>query len=52
VESRLPWFAELAGLPVRTSFEGGKAERLQVIERTNRQHPDHDTQVWPPEGVS
>jgi hypothetical protein len=52
VESRLPWFAELAKLPVRTTVEGGKAERLQVIERTNRQHPDHDTQVWPPAGAS
>ncbi len=51
VESRLPWFAELAELPVRTTVEGGKAERLRVIERTNRQHPDHDTQAWPPEGA-
>ncbi len=52
VESRLPWFAELAFLPVRTTVEGEKAERLRVIARTKRQHPDHDTQVWPPEGAS
>ena len=52
VESRLPWFAQLASLPVRTTVEGEKAERLRVIARTKRQHPDHDTQVWPPEGAA
>ncbi len=51
VESRLPWFAELAELPVRATLEGEKAERLRAIERTNRQHPDHDTATWPPEGA-
>ena len=50
VESRLPWFGELADLPVRTTVEGEKAERLRVIERTNRQHPDHDTASWPGAG--
>ena len=49
VESRLPWFEELAGLPIRTTGDAEKAERLRLIERSNHQHPDHDTDTWPPE---
>ena len=46
-ESRLPWLHELADLPVR---EEGAAQSdwLGKIERSNRQHPDHDTAEWPP----
>ncbi len=49
VESRLPWFEELAGLPVRGTVDAEHAERLRLIERSNHQHPDHDTDTWPPE---
>jgi hypothetical protein len=49
VESRLPWFDQLPGLPVRTTADAQKAERLRQIEQTNHQHPDHDTETWPPE---
>ena len=48
VESRLPWFGELADLPVRETMEDERTERLRLIARTNHQHPDHDTRIWPP----
>jgi hypothetical protein len=43
VESRLPWFESLAGLPERKPDE---APWLAAI--VSRQHPDHDTDAWPP----
>jgi hypothetical protein len=52
IESREAWLAEIIGLP--TAIPGaesiGAAEirtRFAEIERTNRQHPDHDTDQWP-----
>ena len=47
VESRLPWFGELAGLPERST---DTPERLQQIASSNHQHPDHDTQDRKPGG--
>lgn len=41
--SRMPWFAELAGLPVRSDIEAP-----WLAEVVSYQHPDHDTAVWPP----
>ena len=46
IEGRLPWFAELAGLPERTTEAGDTPERLSLIAQSNRQHPDHDTRDW------
>jgi hypothetical protein len=51
VESRMPWFSELATLP---ATESGKnkdddPEFYENIRRSNRQHPDHDTASWPPQ---
>ena len=47
VESRLPWFEDLAGLPTRTP-----AEQAQYAgwagSIVSRQHPDRDTDAWPP----
>jgi len=52
IEARMPWFAELAGLPESTTDAAAAdydfQEELAVIAATNRQHPDHDTQTWPP----
>jgi hypothetical protein len=52
-ESRMPWFAELAGLPEDTTQSAGEksgfSDELAVIAATNHQHPDHDTEIWPPE---
>jgi hypothetical protein len=51
VESRMPWFSELATLPATESGknEGNDPEICDNIRRSNRQHPDHDTDIWPPQ---
>jgi hypothetical protein len=49
LESRLPWLDEIVRLPVREDAGEETGEKLAAIARTNRQHPDHDTDVWPPE---
>jgi hypothetical protein len=41
--SRLPWFAELASLPERPD---DAAPWLATV--VSRQHPDRDTESWPP----
>ena len=46
VESRMPWFSELAMLP---ATEADDPETCENIRRSNRQHPDHDTATWPPQ---
>lgn len=51
IESRMFWFSELARLPGReTDAEGqaGRQRHLAILE-SNRQHPDYDTDHWPPE---
>ncbi len=47
VESRVPWFAELAALPEARTDEAVAPELLAGIE--SRQHPDRDTEAWPPQ---
>jgi hypothetical protein len=52
LESREPWFGEIAGLPGTVSGdgdngEGDTPERFELIRNTNRQHPDHPTEDWP-----
>lgn len=53
-ESRMPWFADLADLPNRgeTGTYGDDAGWADAIAASNRQHPDHETDHWPPEGWS
>jgi hypothetical protein len=46
-ESRLPYFAALGGLPGETTTEEDDPEDVVRIRASNRQHPDHDTEVWP-----
>jgi hypothetical protein len=48
VEGRVPWLAEVLMLPATVTGAGDVAERYDGIRQTNRQHPDHDTAVWPP----
>jgi len=50
-ESRLPWFAALAVLPGDATTEEQKPALTTWIAATSRQHPDHDTLVWPPAGA-
>jgi len=47
IESRLPWFETLPSLPPHRTEDLGSAERLAGIE--NFQHPDQDTETWPPD---
>ncbi|MBV5263054.1 GFA family protein [Pinisolibacter aquiterrae] len=47
VESRMPWFHELATLPGRPPEQQAKAEGF-FAEIVSYQHPDHDTAEWPP----
>ena len=44
--SRMPYFEELAGLPVHPMDEPQAAAHLARI--ISYQHPDHDTTDWPP----
>ncbi len=49
-ESRMPWFHELVALPGETTeADTDESGRLAHIKATNHQHPDHDTDQWPPE---
>jgi hypothetical protein len=51
-ESREPWLAEIMSLPGTKTGEGDNGvgdtpERFEQIRRSSKQHPDHDTMVWP-----
>jgi hypothetical protein len=48
VRTKMPWFAELDDLPVAGLGDALPAE--EVHRRTPHQHPDHDTETWPPAG--
>jgi hypothetical protein len=43
---KLPFFDGLAALPVRTEYSPGWHEFMASL--VSHQHPDHDTQTWPP----
>jgi hypothetical protein len=47
VESRIGWLKGLDALPARTPAEVA-AQDAKYGPRTSRQHPDHDTETWPP----
>jgi hypothetical protein len=50
-ESRMPWFLEIVNVPDKgTSVEIDGPERVSEVAASNRQHPDHDTETWPPAG--
>ena len=47
LESRLCWFASLPSLPDEGETGAGEnADWASSIARSNRQHPDHDTDDW------
>jgi hypothetical protein len=48
IESRLPQVAQLPRLPNFSTTEEDDPEGAADIRRTSRQHPDHDTDRWPP----
>ena len=48
IEGRMPWFSELPAVPDQGETEAGdSAAWAAAIRASNRQHPDHDTAVWP-----
>ncbi|MEZ5810970.1 MAG: GFA family protein [Rhizobiaceae bacterium] len=50
IEAKLPWFGELDRLPgAATEDDKNQAALVADIATTNHQHPDHDTDQWPPE---
>lgn len=50
LQGRMPWFAELTSVPDEGETGGGPdVDWVVAIRRSNRQHPDHDTEIWPQE---
>lgn len=51
IESKMPWFGKLEGLPAAATEDEAFLDDvpLEDIQTTNHQHPDHDTENWPPE---
>ncbi|MDO8359630.1 MAG: GFA family protein [Devosia sp.] len=45
---RLSFFDGLMSLPVRQPGEVPKADAF-LVDIVSHQHPDHDTEIWPPE---
>ena len=45
---KLPFFDTLTELPTRTEYSEGWLEFMETLH--SHQHPDHDTEVWPPAG--
>ena len=50
VDARIPWFGELDGLPI--AGLGGGLPADEARRRRPYQHPDHDTDVWPPSSTA
>jgi hypothetical protein len=49
VEGRLPWLDEALATPATITGAGDTQADMRAAERIHqRQHPDHDTEVWPP----
>ncbi|CAA9438332.1 MAG: Gfa-like protein [uncultured Rubellimicrobium sp.] len=49
VESRVPWYGHLPDLPGdQPTYSEDPDGMLPRIQASNHQHPDHDTDVWPP----
>jgi hypothetical protein len=48
-DSRVAWADDLPDLPERPQSEAGKAAAYYA-SIISHQHPDHDTDHWPPEG--
>lgn len=48
-DSRMPYVDGIGGLPYAAPLEERDPEAAAYIRATIRQHPDHDTDAWPPE---
>jgi hypothetical protein len=49
IESKIGWFGKLAALPGAKTTEEDDPALARKIAASNHQHPDHDTDTWPPE---
>ncbi len=51
LESKMPWFGTLEGLPGTATEDDAFLDDIPIedIRATNHQHPDYDTEHWPPE---
>ena len=47
IEGKLPQVSQIGSLPNFGSSEEDDPEGTERARRTNRQHPDHDTDRWP-----
>jgi hypothetical protein len=47
LDAAVPWIADLAGLPGQSPEEMVQMQ-AHYAAVVSRQHPDHDTEVWPP----
>jgi hypothetical protein len=48
IERRLPFFARLHTIADESETEHESENWAAAIRASNRQHPDHDTDAWPP----
>ena len=48
VEGRIPWTAEIAAHVATVTGADEPEGHVDALRQTNRQHPDHDTENWPP----
>ena len=48
IEARMPWLHRAVGRDGPTTEDNEAPDMLARINGTNRQHPDHDTERWPP----
>ena len=46
IESRLHWFSRMHQLPEQSTEENRQTEEMSKLK--SLQHPDYDTEVWPP----
>ena len=48
IEGRMPWFSVMNAVPDHGETEQpSQAGWAAAIKASNRQHPDHDTEIWP-----
>lgn len=47
---KMPWFGALDGLHHDAKFDM-TAEQATAVAATSHQHPDHDTETWPPKSL-
>jgi hypothetical protein len=51
-ESRVSWFKDISAIPGNSpTYSVDPKGFLPRIKASNRQHPDHDTDCWPPQAT-